>query len=128
MKFQYRPRFATMTVEQVRNAIRHEWMTYPVKFAAIQAHASRITLPCGRSKTLIRCCRCEELFERNEIEAHHINPVGKLPDTSREAVMAYAERMFVKKQGIKPLCILCHRRTSREDREASKLQEKPTVH
>jgi hypothetical protein len=64
--------------------------------------------PNGREKTLIRCCGCSALFDRSEIEANHIRPVGPLVSAEREDVEQYLARMFCKKAEIEPLCKPCH--------------------
>jgi len=117
MKFKYEPMYAEMTREQIRNAIRRKSMSNPVKFAAIQSRAERVILPDGRKRTLIRCCHCEELFRRDEIEAHHVNPVGRLASTSREDVIAFGNRLFVGIEGFQALCIACHRKATRLQKE-----------
>ena len=104
----YKSKYALMTEKEVRDDIRKDWMSYSVKFAAIQEHAERVELPSGRKKTMIRCCGCQGLFVREEIQAHHIIPVGRLKSTSREDVEDYISRMFVKKSKIQPLCKSCH--------------------
>lgn len=107
-KYHYKPKYALMTEREVRDDVKRDWMSYSVKFAAIQERAERVQLPDGRYKTLIRCCGCEGLFVRSEIQAHHINPIGKLNSTSVEDVEDYIARTFVKKNQIQPLCKSCH--------------------
>lgn len=105
------------SVGQMRDAIRKDWMRYPVKFAAIQQRAERVELPDGRKKTLIRCCGCSGLFPRAEIEANHINPVGPLASASPEDVEQYLARMFCKKAEIEPLCKPCHGRKTAQHKK-----------
>jgi hypothetical protein len=124
-QYRYKRKYVGMTVEQVRNDIRWDWMSYSVKFAAIQARAERIQLENGRFKTFIRCCGCSGLFLRSEIQAHHINPVGRLESTSREDVEAYMARMFVKKAEIQPLCKPCHDKIPERDKYHDQNQEDP---
>ena len=108
-KYVYKAKYALMDVVQIRNDIRRDWMRSDAKFEAIQARSERVQLENGRLKTMIRCCGCSALFVRSEIQAHHINPVGKLKSTSVEDVEDYIARMFVKKNQIRPLCKSCHR-------------------
>lgn len=122
-QYGYKRKYAGMTAVQIRNDIRRDWMSYSVKFAAIQARAERIELPDGREKTLIRCACCDELFPRQDIEAHHINPVGRLESTDPKDVEAFMARMFVRKAEIQPLCIPCHRKATAQHRDKYQLQE-----
>jgi hypothetical protein len=106
-----------LTKQQIVSAIRKEWMSYSKKFAAIQKHAERVLLDNGRWKTLIRCACCGELFDRSDIQANHINPVGALVSTAPANIAAYRQRMFCKVAEIEPLCIQCHRRTTTNQRK-----------
>lgn len=114
-----------MTVREMRDAIRKDWMRYPVKFAAIQQRAERVKLTDGREKTLIRCCGCAALLPRSKIEANHINPVGPLPSIDREDVEEFLARMFCKKAGIEPLCKQCHGRKTATRRKAKEAPCQP---
>ena len=134
-RYAYKRKYALMTAEQIRNDVRRDWMRYPVKFAAIQARAERIELKNGRFKTFIRCCGCEGLFTRDQIQAHHINPVGRLESDDPKDIEAYMARMFVGKSEIQPLCRTCHdkapahHRTQYQHQEAiHALQTLPTNH
>lgn len=134
-QYSYKRKYAGMTVLQIRNDIRRDWMRYSVKFAAIQARAERIELPDGRMKTLIRCACCGDLFRRQDIQAHHINPAGRLESDDPKDIEAYMARMFVSKSEIQPLCRTCHdkapahHRTQHQHQEANHaLQTIPTNH
>lgn len=122
-QYGYKRKYRLMTAEQIRNDVRRDWMRYSVKFAAIQARAERIELPDGRMKTLIRCACCGGLFRREEIEANHINPVGRLESTDQKDVEAFIARMFVRKSEIQPLCIPCHRKATVQHRTQHQRQE-----
>jgi hypothetical protein len=93
---------------QVINMIRKEWMTCSQKRVAIERCVKRITLPSGRKKSLVECQGCKELFERDECNAHHLDPVGPLLSTKPEDIASYRERMFPKACRIAPLCHSCH--------------------
>ena len=134
-QYGYKRKYRLMTAEQIRNDVRRDWMRYPVKFAAIQARAERIELPDGRMKTLIRCACCGDLFRRQDIQAHHINPAGRLESDDPKDIEAYMARMFVSKSEIQPLCRTCHdkapahHRTQHQHQEANHaLQTIPTNH
>lgn len=133
-RYAYKRKYALMTAEQIRNDVRRDWMRYPVKFAAIQARAERIELPDGRMKTLIRCACCGGLVRREEIEANHLNPVGRLESTDQKDVEAFMARMFVRKSEIQPLCVPCHHKATAQQRTQSNsgdnnaLQTIPTDH
>jgi hypothetical protein len=133
-QYAYKRKYIGMTAEQLRNSIRQDWMNDDNKFAAIQSRAERIQIPDGRFKTFIRCCGCSGLFDRKQIEAHHINPVGRLESTDRQAVEAFMARMFVKAAQIQPLCVPCHRKVTAQQRTPSNsgdnnaLQTIPTDH
>ena len=113
MKFRYEEKFVHMTQVQIRNSIRFDSMTNPVKFAAIQSRAVQVSYGNNRAKTFIRCCHCEGLFTRAQIEAHHVAHVGKLESTAREDVIAFGERMFPRMNGYEALCIPCHKSATR---------------
>ena len=100
---------SVVTVQDVINITRKEWMSFGRKFAAIQQRAVRITQPDGRKKTYIRCAHCHELFKRKEIQANHKIPVGTLASTSPEDIAAYREKMFCRVAGIEALCTTCHK-------------------
>lgn len=104
------------TLRKIVSSIRKEFMTYRKKFEAIQRHAERIELPGGRYKTLIRCQRCNQLHDREDIQANHIEPVGKLLSDSAEDIQAYRERMFCHPKLIEPLCRKCHQQLTNEQR------------
>lgn len=119
-RFVYKRKFALMSVVQIRDDLRRQWMSDPMKHAAIQARAERVNLGNGRAKTFIRCAHCENLFTRNFIQAHHINPVGALASNSRQDVERFAERLFVHKAEIQPVCIECHKTITLAQRDAQK--------
>lgn len=98
----------TLTVRQIVGRLRHQWASWPRKFAAIHRHSVRVQLPSGRYKTLIRCSRCADLFAAEAIEAHHTKPVGKLSSNAVEDVSAYMKRLFCAVRDITPLCRFCH--------------------
>lgn len=127
MNFEYENKYAAMSVVQIRDAVRLKSVRNPVKFAAIQSRAERVTLPNGRKKTMIRCCHCEQLFRREEIEAHHVDPVGRLLSTSKQDIIDFGNRMFVAKRGFQALCIACHRKTTRLQKELQR-EERKIVH
>jgi hypothetical protein len=108
IKYLYKPKYSTMTVKQIKDDIRRDWMSYSKKHAAIQERAERVQLENGRHKTLIRCCGCNGLFLHAQVHAHHLKPVGTLESSSREDVEAYMRRMFCHKNDIQPLCVECH--------------------
>ena len=122
-RFVYKRKYAGMDVVQIRNDLRRQWMSDPMKHAAIQARAERVNLGNGRVKTLIRCAHCENLFTRDFIQAHHINPVGTLASNSRRDVECFADRLFVHKAEIQPVCIDCHKGITLAHRYAQSASE-----
>jgi hypothetical protein len=57
-------------------------------------------------KTLIKCNGCKELFERNEIDIDHINPV--ISTTGFEDWDTYITQLFCPSSGLQILCKKCH--------------------
>lgn len=104
---------------EIVSEIRREWMSWPRKFAVIQKAAERVQLEGGRWKTLIRCARCQQLFNRAGIQCNHIQPVGALASTNLADVLAYKQRMFCPMNLLEPLCATCHRQTTKNQRNTN---------
>lgn len=119
-----------MSKSEVVSAIRREFMTNPKKFAAIQKQAVRTLLPqSDRWKTLIRCAQCQELFNRDDIQCNHKNPVGPLLSTSAKDIASYRQRMFRPVAELEALCIACHRQHTQQHQQKRKLHEdQPCTH
>lgn len=94
--------------DAIRSHIRKQWMSWPVKHAATQRQAERITTAEGRQKTLIRCAHCAELFDRSEIQVNHKHPVGALASTDLADIQAFRARMFRPVAELEACCTPCH--------------------
>ena len=55
-----------------------------------------------------KCARCLNYFPIDQIEVHHIVPVGRL--SCAEELPGYVERLFCEVEGLQVLCLECHKK------------------
>ena len=91
----------------------------PVYQAFAEAETGKkINKASGRLAMHYRCACCAGEFPRKNVAADHIIPAGSL--TCFEDLPAFAQRLFVEKEGFQVLCDDCHQIKTNQERDEKK--------
>lgn len=106
----------------VKSALRNASQRWPPKYKVLSKAyvGQRINPKSGRMAKHYLCKACEEAFPAKEIQVNHIVPV--VPVTGFDSWDGVVERMFCEESGLEVLCIPCHKKTTKEENDARKLQ------
>lgn len=94
-------------IPQLRNISRH----WPQKQMAMDAAKVKVHIGFYKNgnpeyKVMIKCCTCEELFDRSEIDIDHEIPVVNM-DGFKDW-NTYIVQLFCDVSNLRPLCKSCH--------------------
>lgn len=92
----------------IRSSLRNLWLKSSERNEALKLNA--VKMPNRNTGRLCRhypCSRCGKLFIQNQVEVHHLNPVGKL--STFEDLPEFASRLFCSSDKLIILCKCCHK-------------------
>ena len=99
-----------------RSGLRAKWSRWPPKFDVLKD--ARINVYGQRHRYEYTCAECEDSFKLPQVEVDHIYPCGSF--NTFEDAGGFMERLFVGKDKLRVLCKPCHKRITKEARDATK--------
>lgn len=87
----------------IKSALRRTWGRSKQRNQALKA----AKVAYGKYK----CADCNGIFRRKQINVDHIKAVGKFTDFN-----TYIERLFCDAKGLAILCVECHKKKTKLDR------------
>jgi hypothetical protein len=91
----------------LRSAIRSVWMTHNTKLSYLYEHTIPDMNPATRTKWLVQCECCKEMFKLSDVEINH--KVGEHSLKTLEDILPFAQSILgVSYDDIEILCKGCH--------------------
>lgn len=106
----------------LRSAIRQVWMKHPSKLSLLYKHTIPDMDDSTRTKWLIKCNECEQLFKLSDVEVNHKK--GEHSLKTLDDLRGFAESILnVSHNDIEILCVSCHSIHTYSERYGVTLEE-----
>lgn len=99
----------------MRSKLRSAFTRYPPKFDALASARRKYVGKNKAQKWEYQCELCTGWFKQTDVNVDHIIPCGPLK--SWEDLPGFCERLFCSVDGLRVLCLTCHKRITKEQRE-----------
>lgn len=102
----------------IRSALRRAFTRYPIGHVVKNTARRPYTGPNKRQKYEYQCDLCREWYSGKETQVDHIEPCGTLRTFADLA--GFVERLFCEPDGLRVLCIDCHKQVTAEQKQETK--------
>ena len=93
--------------QMIRAALRNRTRFWKPKLDALKKARRPSQSSNKRLKWEFQCCKCKNWFPQKMVEAHHVEPAGKL--NSSDDLKEFVDKLFCEEEGFKIICKPCHK-------------------